>query len=70
MCNRECPEFSKSYGTCCLCSYILGGLKCDFYKCDRNNRSECAEAIAEDNLIAEWEAHHEPPDYIHFEDED
>lgn len=63
MCNRDCPEFKKTHGTCCLCHWILDGFKCKHYKCDPGS-TECAQRIAEDNLVAQWEAEQELPDYI------
>lgn len=68
MCNREeCPEIGKgNFSVCCLCPWIMNGLKCEFYKC-KPGTPDCEQRIAEDNLVAQWEAQHEPPDYIQEE---
>ena len=67
MCNRECPEPSKTYGgVCCTCYWILGGFKCRHYKCDPTDEY-CTQKQAEDATLAQYEAEHELPDYIEEE---
>jgi len=63
VCNLECPEYTRSYGTCCLCNWIIFGFKCKHYKCDPDSEN-CHQKQAELIELARREAEQEYPDYI------